>query len=387
MFNRDYNFKVYTGEIMTLYKDEIINVLKELDKKYITSSESNILISLVPETKDELIKMIKSAIKEKGNNCDLNHIKTHKITDMSYLFSDEYELNYFNGDISEWNVSNVENMENMFFCSLFDGNINNWNVSKVETMERMFAASRFNQPINNWDVSKVTNMREMFYNSTFNQNISKWKISKECETIDMFEHCKIKEEYKPKSNIIPGKEDMLIPKTKDELQRMIKKEINKNGWNCDLNHIKTHKITDMSNLFGFGSGLKKFNGDISKWDVSKVENMSGMFSDSKFNGDISNWDVSKVKDMNRMFFNSEFNQPLNDWNVSNVENMESMFLWSVFNQPLNDWNVSKVTNMKEMFNRSKFNQNISKWKINKKCITADMFEYCKIKEEYKPKFS
>lgn len=41
---------------------------------------------LIPKTKDELIEMIKNEIKEKGNNCDLNHIKTHNITDMSYLF-------------------------------------------------------------------------------------------------------------------------------------------------------------------------------------------------------------------------------------------------------------------------------------------------------------
>jgi len=38
----------------------------------------------------------------------------------------------------------------------------------------------------------------------------------------------------------------------------------------------------------------KFNGDISKWDVSKVTNMDSMFSGSKFNGDISQW-VNKPK--------------------------------------------------------------------------------------------
>jgi surface protein len=31
----------------------------------------------------------------------------------------------------------------------------------------------------------------------------------------------------------------------------------------------------------------KFNGDISKWDVSNVKNMGGMFYMSIFNGDIS----------------------------------------------------------------------------------------------------
>jgi len=43
---------------------------------------------------------------------------------------------------------------------------------------------------------------------------------------------------------------------------------------------------------------RKFNGDISGWDVSKVEDMSGMFSGtSDFNGDIGGWDVSNVEDM------------------------------------------------------------------------------------------
>ena len=45
----------------------------------------------------------------------------------------------------------------------------------------------------------------------------------------------------------------------------------------------------------------QFNGDISKWNVSKVTNMSNMFRYSKFNGDISQWDVSKVTNMDNMF--------------------------------------------------------------------------------------
>ena len=38
----------------------------------------------------------------------------------------------------------------------------------------------------------------------------------------------------------------------------------------------------------------KFNGDISKWNVSNVIDLKYMFSHSKFNGDISNWNVSNV---------------------------------------------------------------------------------------------
>ena len=45
-----------------------------------------------------------------------------------------------------------------------------------------------------------------------------------------------------------------------------------------------------------------FNDDKSKWDVSRVSNIQGMFTRaSTFNDDISKWDVSSVTDMPDMF--------------------------------------------------------------------------------------
>ena len=68
-----------------------------------------------PKTKDELKKIIEDTIKEQGNNCDLNFIDTSLIKNMSGLF---YK-SYFNGDISQWDVSNVKDMKGMFMgCPL-----------------------------------------------------------------------------------------------------------------------------------------------------------------------------------------------------------------------------------------------------------------------------
>jgi surface protein len=66
---------------------------------------------------------------------------------------------------------------------------------------------------------------------------------------------------------------------------------------------------------------------------------------------ISNWDVSRVKDMNGLFSDRDsFNDSLALWDVSNVTNMSSMFRNATkFNQDLSAWNVSKVTSMDEMF--------------------------------------
>ena len=54
----------------------------------------------------------------------------------------------------------------------------------------------------------------------------------------------------------------------------------------------------MSDLF---NGIIYFNGDISKWNVCKVENMMFMFMKSPFNVDISKWNVCNVTYMSDMF--------------------------------------------------------------------------------------
>ena len=131
------------------------------------------------------------------------------------------------------------------------------------------------------------------------------------------------------------------PKDKDELEKLIFKLIKERGLNADLNDIDVSKITDMSNLFsrydknynyGYDERSEyfcKFNGNISEWDVSNVKNMENMFYYSSFNGDISNWDVSNVKDMKYMFCNCyNFNCNLSNWNISNVKDMENMFFGS-----------------------------------------------------------
>ena len=79
------------------------------------------------------------------------------------------------------------------------------------------------------------------------------------------------------------------PKTRDELKKIIKDRISKEGPNCDLNDIDVSKITNMYDLF-YNSD---FMGDISKWDVSNVIDMRWMFQDSKFNQDISKWKINK----------------------------------------------------------------------------------------------
>ena len=119
------------------------------------------------------------------------------------------------------------------------------------------------------------------------------------------------------------------PKDKEELKSTIKQTIKLKGPNVDLNWIDTSKITDMENLFyvsGLDEDFAKFDGDISKWDVSNVTDMSGMFNYSRFSGDISKWDVSNVRNMTYMFHGARFFKcNLSKWDVHNVKHMWDMF--------------------------------------------------------------
>ncbi|MDZ7716290.1 MAG: BspA family leucine-rich repeat surface protein [Balneolaceae bacterium] len=113
----------------------------------------------------------------------------------------------FNGDLSNWNVSNVTSMRRMFQgAESFNAEISSWDVSSVKDMSGMFfGASSFNQRpeqlgcvqhnqyawyvyycfssfngnISNWDVifSSCTDMSSMFFRTAFDRDLSNWNVS------------------------------------------------------------------------------------------------------------------------------------------------------------------------------------------------------------------
>lgn len=115
------------------------------------------------------------------------------------------------------------------------------------------------------------------------------------------------------SNSIAVKKEKIVADDQN-IRRILMEEINKYGMQADLNHIDVSNCKFFTGLFSpnygaytrlmkeFKKSLKNFNGDISKWDVSNVVDMSNMFAGcKKFNGDLSEWDVSNVKTMQGMF--------------------------------------------------------------------------------------
>ena len=158
-------------------------------------------------------------------------------------------------------------------------------------------------------------------------------------------------------------------------------------FNGDISEWDVSNVENMQNMFDHCTEFTGINTNLSNWDVSKVENMNAMFYTCSFSGihnDLANWDVSSVKDMQKMFAYSPFNGDISKWDVSHVKYMNSMFQYSIFNQPIGNWDVSRIISSSYMFfHASNFNQDLTKW--NTTALSTDTFKYSEIDLDNLPK--
>ena len=128
--------------------------------------------------------------------------------------------------------------------------------------------------------------------------------------------------------------------------------------NIDLRGINTSRVKSMKHMFNGGKeGLTGLN--LSEMDTSNVEDMSYMFTYMHAYGssdavtlDLSRFNISKVKNMEGMFINSAVTPlDLRSFDTSNVEDMSRMFYRTFKLKHLNlqSFDTKKVKNMTYMF--------------------------------------
>lgn len=127
------------------------------------------LVNDHPQNKAELLDSIRKYIDilkpRRGETIDLNWIDTSKIDDMGGLFEDKSTKRDLNYDVSDWNVSNVNNFANMFsWCKNFDCDLSKWDVSSGKYFGGMFTNCKNfkGQGLDNWKIDPHANTYQMF---------------------------------------------------------------------------------------------------------------------------------------------------------------------------------------------------------------------------------
>lgn len=284
-------------------------------------------------------------------NGNLSNWDTSNVENIQDMFG---SATSFNGAIGNWNVGNVTNMFKTFNgATSFNQNLNNWNTSNVTNMQETFKnATSFNGAISNWNVGNVTTMRQMFLGaSSFNQNLN-WNPSNVVDMYEMFKN----------ATLFNGAIGNWGVGNVTNMQRMF---YGASSFNQNLNNWNTLNVVSMWEMF---KKATLFNGAIGNWNVGNVTTMQQMFQEAtSFNQNLNNWNTTNVTTMNEMFYGAtSFNGAIGNWNVANVADFMRAFRGaSSFNQDLNNWNTLIVTNMQEMFrDATSFNGAIDNWNVN-----------------------
>ena len=103
-------------------------------------------------------------------------------SDSTYFSSSDPSLTYFYAKGRPFSDADLQHAAQAW-CSdstaaehIF-GDISDWNTSEVTDMEKLFHEKIFNEDISDWDVSNVTTIRKMFKESSFNRNITDWNLA------------------------------------------------------------------------------------------------------------------------------------------------------------------------------------------------------------------
>ena len=229
-------------------------------KQFLTESEELKVTSkngkIVPKDTKELKKLVRL------KSTNLADIDVSHLEDLTYVFRNSRRRDF--SGIETWDTSNVKSMRGMFAgCPYFTG-----------------------KEIENWDVSGLYNARGMFSEcENFNADLSNWKFRYIFNIDLMFDRC-----------------------------------TNFTGKGLEKWDVSTARYMERTFI-----SCKNFTGkSVEKWDVSEAEQMMEMFRGcTKFNADLSRWNLQKV-----------------DWcagifDGTNIKNIPSNFLKKFKEQGLN----------------------------------------------------
>lgn len=256
------------------------------------------------------------------------------VEDLAYMFTYVSD-NEWNGDISNWDTSNVTRLEgtfagyggvtatNLIYYNKFNGDISTKQVT-------IASGTALERTYNAWDVKNVTLFAKTnittnsnfwdggtFYkNQSFNQDIGNWQINtgSTVSVLGMFFEARAFNQDINTKVVTVGSENYV-------------------AWDVQ-------KFNTFLRLFsGQSTGNMSFNSPIGNWNVTNRANMSSMFqNNNNFNQEISA-SIQTFK-----------GQTYNAWYLENVTSIDNMFYNATsFSKDIRNWYVNDVTTFSETF--------------------------------------
>lgn len=323
IYDKLYSINEGTQSVFERFTFDKIGDEEEFDDGLSAISKTHAKFKYFPKTKEDLKKIIQEKIKEavlengidndtypedvvneenKSVVIDLNDIYVGQITDMKYLFDSLRAHEFFDYDMSSWDVSNVTHMGWMFAeCTNLSGEyLRDWDVSNVKDMCCMFYACRnlgTNLGINilhKWDVSNVKDMYGMFT---------------KCENLEC----------------------------------------------AGLANWDVSNVTRMGWMF---DGCRHFTEDLGRWDVSNVKDMSCMFKNcvSFSPSSLAGWKVKSDLIVDFMFLDTFGQNNLPQWYLNRLNNVSERFNFDLDDdgKQIADNSIDNLKNISDELNREKF---------------------------------
>ena len=313
-------------------------------------------------------------------------------------------------DLSNWNVSNVENMNHMFYRALNLKTLKMptcpmpklktmirafretgltelplFDTSNVEDMTEAFCRNDNVMEFPLYDTSNVKNMTQAFY---WNWNVTttpQFDLSNVEIADGMFERCEnllsIAQFNTPKLRSTRSMFcdcEKLVAEGLKSFDTSNVEYMSSMFDNCQslttIPYFNTSKVKDVSWMFAYCFNLTS----IPALDFGNVETMFKTFYCCNLTDDgLPQLDTSKVKNMEDAFTGCEITEIPNFTSTANVENMRETFSGTkIVNANCSKLNTGKVTNMILMFENCKDLTSVTNLSMNSCTTASGMFQDC-----------
>lgn len=307
-----------------------------------------------------------------------NDFDTSNVTVMNGMFSGCSSV--VSLDLSSFDVGSVTSISYMFSgCSSLETlDTSGWNTSNMTTISGAFNGTKFSAlDLTHWDVSNVQYMDNLFISckATGDINLTGWDV-RNVKSVSSF------------ANGFTG--HLIMPDMKWESLTSNGNMFYSRGYGSvlDIPNWSFGQLTSLYYMFAFGHG----DVNAENWDLTGVTQISNAFrqtngsydvEDEGININVKGWHSDTVRWAVQVFNYSSGLKYIHmeDWDFPNLESIEEMFgacsrLVHIYG--VETLNVSKVTNMAMLFyNDSQLEDvDLSSWEANLTGSIGNMFYNC-----------